>query len=196
MGLEKIRQSVLAEAKKEATRIVESARRNAENLLKSQKEAADQEFDRLWKIKMQAIEEEAGRKLIQCKGAAGKKILDKRNTLLTSLFETAKKEILAWPPDKYSQVMRRLIEKASGNDRGMIRVHSDEREVFAKILSRVNEGRRDSEVTLDRSASLPDRGGFVFVSSSFEVDQTLDTILREVEHGLLPVIAAELFPEK
>jgi vacuolar-type H+-ATPase subunit E/Vma4 len=194
MGLEKIRQAVLTEAKAEATRIIDSARKNNAHFLKSQKEAADQEFDRLCKLRMQAIEEEYNRKLIQLKGLVSKQILDKRNALLKSLFEKAKKEILGWPSEEYARVMKRLIEKAGGNQEGKIRLHPADKDVFQKVLSELNEGRGDPRITLDQSSSIPERGGFIFVTVNFEVDQTLDTMLKDIEHDMLPGIASELFP--
>jgi V/A-type H+/Na+-transporting ATPase subunit E len=193
MGLEKIRQSVLAEAKAEATRLVDSARKNKANLLAAQKEAAEEEFDRLCRLRMQAIEEEYNRKLIQLKGAAGKQILDKRNALLKGLFEEAKREILAWPSEKYARVMRRLVEKAADDNEGKIRVHPEDNGVFQSVLSELNQDRDRARVTLDETAPLPQRGGFVFVSASFEVDQTLDAMLRDVEHEMLPAVASGLF---
>jgi vacuolar-type H+-ATPase subunit E/Vma4 len=195
MGLENIRQAVLAEAKTKATRVVDSAKKNAANLLKSRKEIAEQEFDRICRHRMQAIEEDYGRKLIQLKGAAGKQVLDKRNALLKSLFEKAREEILAWPAEKYTGVMRKLIEKSAASDAGELRVHSDDTAVFEKILSELNAD-HPVKLTLSRSAPLPKRGGFIFVSADFEVDQTLDTILREVEYDTLPVIAERLFQEQ
>jgi len=195
MGLENIRQAVMADAKAKATRIVDSAKKNAASLLKSRKELAEQEFDRICQHKMQAIEEEYSRKLIQIKGAAGKQVLDKRNALLRSLFDKAREEIVAWPAEKYAGVMRRLIEKAAGNDAGEIRVHPDETAVFEKILSELNVG-RSTKFALYRGAPLPKRGGFVFVSAHFEVDQTLDMILREIEYDMIPVIAERLFQEQ
>lgn len=194
MGLEKIRQAVLTEAKAEARRITESAERNADSLLKSQKEAAEQEFERLCRFQMQAVEEEYSRKLIQFKGAAGKQVLDKRNALLISLFEQARKEILVWPSEKYAKAMRRLLEKVAGGYEGKIRVHPEEKGVFGELLSELNKGRGEAKITLDQSDSLPERGGFIFVSADFEVDQTLDSMLREIQHDMLPAIAAELFP--
>jgi vacuolar-type H+-ATPase subunit E/Vma4 len=194
MGLEKIRQSVLAEARAEAARIINDAKRKNATVLKSQKEVSEQEFDRLCRLRMQAIEEEYNRKLIQLKGVASKQILDKRNILLKSLFGRAKHEILAWPPGQYGKVMSRLIENAGGKLEGKIRVHPDEKDLFEKILSELNEGRGDAKITLDRTAPLPERGGFIFVSASFEVDQTLDTMLKDIEHDMLPAIASELFP--
>jgi vacuolar-type H+-ATPase subunit E/Vma4 len=194
MGLEKIRHAVLSEAKAEATRIIGSAKKKNSDFLKSQKEAAEQEFERLWKLRTQAIEDEYSRKLIQLQGAASKQILDKRNILLKSLFERAKREILAWPPAQYGKVMGRLIENASGKLEGGIRVHPDEKDLFEKILSELNQGRGDAKITLDQAAPLPERGGFIFVTASFEVDQTLDTMLKDIEHDMLPDIASELFP--
>jgi vacuolar-type H+-ATPase subunit E/Vma4 len=195
MGLENIRQAVLADAKAKATRIVDSAKKNAANLLKSRKEAAEQELDRICRHRMQAIEEEYSRKLIQIKGAAGKQVLDKRNALLRSLFEKAREEILSWPTEKYAGVMRRLIEKSAGNDAGEIRVHQDEVAVFEKILSELNVG-RNTKIALYRGAPLPKRGGFIFVSAHFEVDQALDTILRKIEYDTIPVVAERLFQEQ
>ena len=196
MGLEKIRQAVLSEAKAEATRIIDDAKKSRGDFLKLKKEAAEQEFDRLCKLRMQAIEEEHNRKLIQIKGAAGKQVLDKRNDLLKSLFEKAKKEIQAWPQEKYAEVMGRLIEKSAGRYTGKIRVSPEEKAIFGKVLSKLNEGRGDARITLDESASLPEGGGFIFVGADFEVDQTVDTQLKEIEHDLLPAIAADLFQEK
>ncbi len=196
MGLEKIRQVVLSEAKTEATRIIDDARKKNADFLNSQKEATEREFERFCKFRMQAIEEEFSRKLVQFKGAAGKQVLGKRNDLLKSLFEKAKKEIQTWPPEKYAEVMGRLIEKAAGRYTGKIRVSPEEKAIFGRVLSKLNEGRGDAKITLDESAPLPERGGFIFVGTDFEVDQTVDTLLKEIEHDLLPAIAADLFQEK
>ncbi len=196
MGLEKIRHAVFSEADAEATHIIESAKKKNSDFLKGRKEAAEQEFERLWKFRTQAIEEDYSRKLIQLQGAAGKQILDRRNVLLKALFEKAEQEILAWPLEQYGKVMSRLIEKAAGKLEGKIRIHPDERNLFEKILSGLNQDRGDAKITLDPNDWLPKRGGFIFVSADFEVDQTLDTMLKEIEHDLLPGIAADLFPEK
>lgn len=195
MGLEKIRQTVLAEARAKATRIIDSAKKSTADLLKSRKAAAEEEFERICRYRMQAIEEEYNRKIIQLKGAAGKQILDKRNALLKSLFEKAKGEILSWPSEKYAAVMAALIEKAVGDHVGEIRVHPDEMDIFQGVLDDLNK-RRDAKITLSRDVPLPERGGFIFISKDFEVDRTLSTMLREIEYEMLPDIAAKLFQEK
>jgi len=42
---------------------------------------------------------------------------------------------------------------------------------------------------------LAERGGFVFVSEGFEVDQTLGTLLEDIQRELAPHIAAEMFAD-
>jgi vacuolar-type H+-ATPase subunit E/Vma4 len=196
MGLEKIRHAVLSEAKAEATHIVERARKKNADFLKSHKEAVEQEFERLWKSKIQAIEDEGSRRLTQAQGAASKQVLDKRNVFLKSLFDRAAQEILAWDRDRYARIMGRLLEKASGGYEGRIRVHPEEKDLFEEVLSQAREARGSAHIALDQKDWLPERGGFIFVSPDFEVDQTLGTILKEIEHDLLPAIAADLFPGK
>jgi len=194
MGFEKISRAVLAKAKNEATDLIDGVKKNRDDFLKLKKEAAEQEFDRLCKLRVQAIEEEHNRKLIQIKGAAGKQILDKRNALLRSLFEKAKKEILDWPSDKYAGVMGRLMERAVGSQGGRVRVHPKDEDVFQKVLSGLNEGRGDAknhpstQVLRCRSVA-----GFIFVGADFEVDQTLGYLCsRTSEHDMLPAIASDV----
>lgn len=195
MALEKIRQAVLEEARAEAARIIEEARKNKASFLKAQEEAAGQEFARLYRLRVQAIEEEYHRKLIQRKGIVSKQILDKRNALVKSLFEKAKRDILAWSPEQSVRVMGRRVEKAAGNHKGKIRVHPEDKDVFQKILAELNQSHGDANITVDENTPLLEKGGFIFVSANFEVDQTLETMLGQIEYEMLPAIASDLFPE-
>jgi len=72
MGIEKIREAVISEARKEAEQIVESAKAHYASLVKKKKEEISAEFDRLYRIRSSAIADEFNRKLIQFKGAANK----------------------------------------------------------------------------------------------------------------------------
>ena len=92
--------------------------------------------------------------------------------------------------------MQRLIEQAVGQRGGALRVHGEDVAVFIAVADEVNKHRDpDNRLRIDAEQHLPERGGFVFVSTDFEIDQSLRTILNEIEHELLPAIAKELFPE-
>jgi vacuolar-type H+-ATPase subunit E/Vma4 len=196
MGLDHIRRAILDAANAESRRILEAAKKTARGSAESEKRVIAQEIDRTCRGKMQAIEEEYNRKIIQSKGVAGKKVLNRRNTVLRSLFEKAREEILTRPSERYERVMKEMVDKAAAGHEGRLRVHPEEEHIFRKLLSELNQTRGHGPIILDSGSPLPRRGGFIFESSRFEIDRTLDTILLEVEHDLLPSVAAELFPEK
>lgn len=196
MGLDKIHQAVLSEATTEAARIVESARKKSAVFLNDQKTQTSRDMERLYNSRVQSIKDEFDRKLIQYKGMAGKQILEKRNAVLRSVFEETRETILKWPEGEYGDYMGRLIEKVAGNSGGRLRVHKDETGIFTKILSNINEKRNtETRIILDESNPLNERGGFIFLGINYEVDQTLGTILKDIEQEMLPVIAQKLFSE-
>ena len=194
MGLEKIRQTVLTDAQNKGAHIVNTARMQSAALLTSEKDKASSESERICKAKKTTIEDEYNRLLIAFKGNAGKQVLEHRNAILRGLFEKACREILAWPEDRYAGVMRGRIEKTAGNTSGRLRIHPDEKVIFARIVADMNKGADKRQITIDEANALQERGGFIFIGPDFEIDQTFSTILGEIEHELLPGIAAELFP--
>ena len=194
MGLEKIRQTVLTDAQNKGAHIVNTARMQSAVLLRSEKDKLSSESERICRAKETAIEDEYNRLLIAFKGNAGKRILGRRNAILRGLLEKARREILAWPEDRYAGVMRGRIEKTAGNSSGRLQIHPDEKALFARVIADINKGADKPQITIDEANALHQRGGFIFIGPDFEIDQTLSTILGEIEHELLPGIAAELFP--
>ncbi len=194
MGLDKIREAVLSEAKSDAGLMVERARKHTAALLDAKKEEAAREFERIFKTRAAAVEDELSRRLIQFKGVAAKEVLERRNALLRSLFEKAREAILAWPAERYGQVMSDLAEKAAGASPGRLRVHSSERDLFEQIVVGLNAGRGEGrKISIDQREYLQERGGFIFVADDYEIDQTLSTMLKDIEQEMLPQVAAHLF---
>lgn len=194
MGIEKIREAVLSEARKEAAHIIETAKKHYASLMNIRKEEIASEVDRLYKVRTSAIADEFNRKLIQFKGMAGKQVLERRNLLLNALFEKAGETLLSWPAEKYGSFMAGLIERVARDSGGKLRVHRDEEGIFIKILSDINEKRSpETRIVLDESNPLNERGGFIFVGTNYEIDQTLGLLLKDIKQEMLPIMAKELF---
>lgn len=194
MTLEHISQAVLDTARTEADHILKAAQKAAEEKVKAGRQAAEAEAERRYQAATRAIEEEFARKLIQVDGAHNKELLLRKNALLRKIFAAAQKQILALPSSEYAGIMAKLIAAAAEKHGGRLRVHPEEKALFSDLLAKFNAGRADNQrVSLDSAASLPERGGFLFVSEDFEVDQTLATLLADIEHEMAPSIAAEVF---
>jgi vacuolar-type H+-ATPase subunit E/Vma4 len=195
MSLDSIRKAVTEASRTEASHIIDAAKRQAEEQLGKEKDLARRESELLYKGQARMIEEEHARKLVQFQGRAAKTLLEKRNGLLREIFDRAQQTILAWPSEKYEEVMLRLVQKAAGSSGGTLRVHPQDRNVFVRVIESFNKNRNTVNlVSLDENGALAERGGFIFVSADFEVDQTLTTLLADIERELLPAIARDLFP--
>ncbi len=194
MAFENIQQAVLDSAQKEADRILTAARKSAQERLAAGLEVLRRDAERRYGAETRAIEDDFARRIVQYKGNAGKLLLERRNAVLRRIFETARAEILEAPGDLYESTMRRLLERASEGSAGRVRVHESDVPMFRAMIEQLNSGRPESEqIRLDEHEFLASRGGFVFITDAYEVDQTLDTIFADLEHELSPGLAAELF---
>ncbi len=194
MSLDKIQSAVIASAQKEAEHIVKAAEQAARDRVAREVDAIRREEDHRYQVNARAVEEDASRAVTQAKGEAAKQVLTRRNAVLDAVFAEAKKQILALPPDKYTAQLRKRLVAAAGITGGAVRVHPDDRIAMSSVLAAFNTGRAENaRVVLDESVALPERGGFLFLAPSYEVDQTLDTLVQELQHELAPQLAADIF---
>ncbi|HUW61467.1 MAG TPA: V-type ATP synthase subunit E family protein [Candidatus Bathyarchaeia archaeon] len=196
MGLENISRSVLEAAQKEAEHILKAARKAADEKVAAASAAAEQNAERRYQSAARTIEDDFARQIIQFRGVANKEILVKKNIRMREVFDAAKKQILAFPETEYAGIMRPLLEQSVGEDAGMVRVHPGDEKVFAQLLAELNQKRAaTAQIKIDTAKPLEERGGFMFIGESYEIDQTLATLLADIERELAPRIAAQLFSE-
>ncbi len=194
MTFTNIETSVLETARHESEKIVKAAEQAARDRTTHEVDAYRREAEQQQQQAIRAAEEGAARRLLQAKGVHAKQVLEHRNALLARVFEEARKRILELPAEKYASVMTRRLTRTTGSDGGRIRVHPREKAVFESILLSWNASRpKESRVTIDEDNPLQERGGFIFVGTAYEVDQTLDAILNDMEYALAPEIGAEMF---
>lgn len=194
MGLDQINQAVLEAARTEADHILKAAQLAAEKKVAAGRETAEADGERRYQAACRAIEEEFARQVIQQKGGANKELLARKNAILRSVFDRAREQVLALPAGDYAAIMRKLLEGAAEGRGGKLRVHPSERAGFEQIVTAFNAGRPEAlRVKIDDAQALPEAGGFVFVSEAYEVDQTLRTLLGDLERDMAPQIAAEGF---
>lgn len=194
MSLDKIKEAVLKASRTEAEHINAATEKQVKEKLEIQKENLRREFEYQYEARSRLIEEEYARKLAHFQGNAGKEYLEARNASLRAIFDRARQTVLSWPADEYGRVMKGFLEKITQGRKGRIRIHPDDREVFSTLLAGITAGGGEEDVEID-DGSLPERGGFIFISDEFEVDATIETILLDIERSLLPEIAEDLARE-
>lgn len=194
MALDAISRSVLEAAQKEADRMLEKARKAADARVKSAREAAEQDGERRYQSAARAVEEECARQVIRARGAHSKELLAVRNARLAEVFAAAKAAVLALPAEEYKKMMLGLLRSAAAGQGGRVRVHGGDTAVFEALIAEINGSRAGAApLALDREKTLDERGGFVLDAGDYQVDQTLGTLLADIERDMAPEIAAALF---
>ncbi len=194
MALDAISRSVLEAAQKEADRMLEKARKAADARVKSAREAAEQDGERRCQSAARAVEEECARQVIRARGAHSKELLAVRNARLAEVFAAAKAAVLALPAEEYKKMMLGLLRSAAAGQGGRVRVHGGDTAVFEALIAEINGSRAGAApLALDKEKTLDERGGFVLDAGDYQVDQTLGTLLADIERDMAPEIAAALF---
>ncbi|HOV32388.1 MAG TPA: V-type ATP synthase subunit E [Candidatus Hydrogenedens sp.] len=196
MALEEINKAVLESVQHEAELFIKSAKKEAEEKKKSVQRNAEEKAERLYQLAMRNIDEEMARKLVQVQGQINKEILSEKNKILSQIFQKAKEEILHLPAKEYQQLMEKWMNQAIPADiEGSLCVHKDDLELFKDLVSKWNNS-HETKISINEENFLSSKGGFLFVGKGFQIDQTLDTILSDLEREIIPVIAKNLFTVK
>ena len=177
--------------------ILKSAQIAAEEKVEAWRKSAEIESDKTFQSLARGIEEDLSRKLIQMQGTANKVVLEKKNRILQQIFAQAKESILSLPREEHIKIMKKLLEKSAGESGGALRIHPEDKDLFETLLEDFNSDRSEnSQITLLNDQPLPDRGGFIYVADRFQVDQSLETLLNDIQYELAPEISAALFSEE
>ncbi len=193
MALEEISKAVLGSVQREAELIIKSANKEAEEKKKNAQRSAEEKAERLYQLAIRNIDEEMARKSVQVQGQINKEVLKEKNIIINQVFQKAKEVVLKSSGQEYQQLMEKLLSRAiPKGGKGSIRIHKDDMELFKGLISKWNTA-QGTDLTLDEKNFLPSRGGFLFIADGFQIDQTIDTILSDLEREIVPIIAQKLF---
>jgi len=194
MSFERLEAAVIAEAKAEAAKIVESARAEAGALLARAR--ADQE--RAFEDAVRQAETAQTRETARQTGLAGHEgrlaVLEAKNRLIDEVFGKAKERIRTLPDAEYMALMADWLKALPDDAGGTVMVNpSDEKRFTKAFLDGVNASRpaggKYSGVATDARIS----GGFLVAGESFTIDATLDNRMSDLRESLAGDIARELF---
>mgnify|MGYP000001288486 FL=1 len=193
MALDEISKAVLESVQREAELIIKSATKEAEEKKKNAQRNAEEKAERLYQLAIRNIDEEMARKSVQVQGQINKEVLKEKNIIINQVFQKAKELVLKSSGQEYQQLMEKLLSRAvPQGSKGAIRVHKDDLELFRNLINKWNAN-YGTVLTIDDKTFLPSRGGFLFIAEGYQVDQTLDTILGDLQREIVPEIAQNLF---
>ncbi|NLW51247.1 MAG: hypothetical protein GXY85_10490 [Candidatus Brocadiaceae bacterium] len=196
MSLDHIRETILAEARAEAERILATAEEHKRQRLEAAREALTMEFERRRSRAEHELRQRADREIVARRAEHNLALLKQRNEMLNSLFDRAAERLAALPDDDYCAVVGRWMESLPADVGGRVLCNERDAERLAPLVERMNEHRAaDARLRLERHDG-PLSGGVLFRAGRFEIDLSIESRLRRLRETLAPEVAELLFPQQ
>lgn len=195
MTLERITKSILDDAEREATRILQAAQKAAKHKIDSARKELKKSLTESLKAVEVKFEQKKALELSNLSAGHRQQLLGIKNDTIDDVFKRAMERVASLPDDKYLSIIERWLQAI--NSAGQISISSrDSNRINQKFISRINRTRKES-LRFSLSNDLADiSGGFILKTEIFEIDYSFDTIISSLRERLGPKIAQDLFGEQ
>ncbi len=179
MGIEKVREEVLAKAKRQAAQIVAEANREAEAIMKSAVDKAEENRKKAVQEAERQISEERTRETSAAELEAAKMMLDIKKKLIEDVFEEAQRSLAKTAAQERRSHIKRLIEKA----KSQIDIH---RVLCAEKDANSIEGYKSQPTGITGGIIAENKEGTVRVDYSYEavMERAKEESLKDVAKTL------------
>lgn len=194
MNFEKVREAVLAEARREADARVAEARRQAEALLQQARKAGEASVEEGVREARMRAERETSCAVGRARLQGRLRVLAARNEVLDRVFRRAEEIFLGLDEQEYLSFLRAWLAALPPSVGGVLRVRPDDvAHVEGRFLREVNaarpEGGRFTEVVGDRAVAA----GFVVEGENYVLDGALARRLARLRAEAAGSLAQEIF---
>lgn len=198
-GMEKIKERILEDARREADKIIRGAEKEAQNILDHAKKTARQRKKALYE-KAQKDSQEARRKtLAMAELEMRKGLLAVKQKMVDTAFERALEKLRNLEGKDYENMIMGMMEKAveTGNEE-IILSPNDLKKFKPEFLSTVNQ--RLSKKGIKSNLKIAEetrniQGGFILKGKGVEVNNSFESIIRMERDEIESQVAAILFGE-
>jgi V/A-type H+-transporting ATPase subunit E len=191
-GMERIKDSILSEAKTQAEKII----KEAEDRVKEMKKQAAKSAEEITKTRLQKAETEAkeaaARKLSMEELELKKQILKAKQGFIDQAFEKALSRLKGLPEETFADMIVSVLKDIRVTGEEEIVVSQRDREMFEKgLLKKIND-RLGLEIKLSEETRSM-QGGFIVKTRGVEINNSFETLLRMERERIETEIADILF---
>lgn len=195
MSLERVKAQILEDARKEAEALIRTAREGLQNKLERARLSLREDLEERLTLLSRELQEEKRRALSNLQASYDLELLSLKNHIIDRLLGQALDRILSLPRGEYLTLLESWLRNTNIREKAELRLSSrDMKDIGPELVKKINESVQADLLHLSTSP-IDIRGGFVLVTKDFEVDRSLDTLLRHLREELAPVVAEKLFGE-
>jgi V/A-type H+-transporting ATPase subunit E len=197
MSLEKIKKSILEEAKKEADHIFHESQRKKASVQAEAEENAQKEYQKRIEEEKDTLARDEERFRLECRALTSSEILRLKNRLLDEVFEKAAEEIARLDDRRYHDFIAKYLQAHLSNIFHTIVIGPQDRkrisnDWISKIARSAKQPvKHNSHFNIIISHDIS--GGFILKGDKIEIDCSLKQLLDDKKEELKLRISQALF---
>jgi len=199
LGAEKLTEKILEEARQQAQKDVDQAKREAADMLKGARKEAEQRHKSILDKAQREAAERKRRLIAYAELDARKQRLKTKQDMLEDAFRKAIESLNSMPVEKYRDMLVDMVARAvRKGDEEIILSERDRKRLGDDFAGLVNERLKNNSlkariVLSDETRDIS--GGFILRSGNVEMNNSFETIIRMVRDELEADVAKALFGE-
>ncbi|MBI2556331.1 MAG: hypothetical protein HY607_10975 [Planctomycetes bacterium] len=185
MSIERIRNYIIENAQKEAEQIIKTAEEQFRNETESAKHSLGKEYQEMLQADEKRLMEDMKRFLGKFKSDCKMELLEVKNKVIDSVLERAIGRIQSLPDNDYLILMRRWLTNIPDHIEGQLLVNArDLKRITNAFIDDINKSRK-ARISLNTTA-MDIKSGFIIKTKHYEIDYSLDTIVKNLRTTLIP----------
>ena len=185
MSIERIRNYIIENAKKEAAQLIKTAEEQFRNETVSARLSLEKKYQEMLQADEKYIRADMERFLGRLKSDCKMELLEVKNRVIDGVMERAICRIQSLPDDEYLAFIGQWLAKAPDNLEGELFVSvADLKRIPSNFIDDLNRNRK-AKVCLSKNA-VDVKGGFILKTRNYEIDYSLDTVVKNFRTALIP----------
>ena len=185
MSIERIRNHIIENAQKEAEQIIKTAEKQFHIEVEAMKRSREKQYKEMLRTEEERLREGMESPLITVKSDYKMRLLEMKNRVIDDVLTRAISRIQSLSDDDYLTLLGKWLATVPDHLEGQLFVNaSDLKRITNVFIGAINKNRKATIVMNTQAIEI--KGGFIVKAEHYEIDYTLDTIVKNLRTTLAP----------
>ncbi len=188
MSIERIKKHVLEGARKEAELILKAAEYQFRRETGNSRLSLEKKYREALQVEEARCREALQRTLAALKNELHRELLEVKNEMIAGVLARAANRIQAFTDGEYLAFMGKWLANVPDRLEGLMSVNAkDLKRMAGDFIDGINKGRK-ARIILN-STAINIQGGFIVKTNHYEIDYSLDSLVKNLRTQLIPGIS-------
>jgi len=185
MSIERIRDHIIKNAQKEAEQVINTAKEHLHKKVNEAKLSIEKEYETMLLDEEKRLKEDMQNALITLGSNYKMSLLEIKNNIIDNVMQDAINHIQSLSDNEYLVLIRSWIGNIADGTGGELLVNArDLKRITGAFIDDINKERKEKIVLGVRLLDI--KGGFILKTQYYEIDYTLDSIIKNLRTALTP----------